>query len=61
MPVLVLTGQKAAGSFTIDQVRTAAVNVHGEVIEGSGHWLMSEAPERTMNALVTFLTAGDAR
>ncbi|MCA8298017.1 alpha/beta hydrolase [Burkholderia sp. AU30198] len=61
MPVLVLIGQKAAGRFTIDQVRVTAANVQGEVIEGAGHWLMSEAPDRTMGALVTFLNAGESR
>ncbi|MGV2288705.1 alpha/beta hydrolase [Trinickia sp. YCB016] len=60
MPVLVLAGEKAAGNFLIDQTRVAAVDVQGEVIEGAGHWLMSEAPERTMAALVAFLDGGPA-
>jgi pimeloyl-ACP methyl ester carboxylesterase len=57
MPVLALTGERAAGTFLIDQARVAAVNVQGTVIKGVGHWLMSEAPEQTMAQLVAFLDA----
>ena len=55
MPVLVLTGEKASGIFLIDQARLVATNVSGKVIEGSGHWLMEEAPDKVIPALVAFL------
>jgi pimeloyl-ACP methyl ester carboxylesterase len=55
MPVQVLTGEKASGNFLIDQTRLVATNVQGTIIKGSGHWLMSEAPEQTIPELVTFL------
>lgn len=29
--------------------------VKGVIVEGSGHWLMEEAPEKTISELVAFL------
>jgi pimeloyl-ACP methyl ester carboxylesterase len=55
MPFLVLTGEKASGTFLIDQAKLVATNVSGDVVEGSGHWLMEEAPDQVIPALVTFL------
>jgi pimeloyl-ACP methyl ester carboxylesterase len=55
MPMLVLTGEKASGEFLIDQARLVSTNVTGVVIEGSGHWLINEAPERTLSLLTQFL------
>ncbi|GLQ51979.1 alpha/beta fold hydrolase [Dyella flava] len=55
MPVQVLTGEKASGTFLIDQAKLIGTNVHGTIIKGSGHWLMSEAPGQTIPALVNFL------
>jgi pimeloyl-ACP methyl ester carboxylesterase len=55
MPFLVLTGEKASGTFLIDQAKLVATNVSGTVVEGSGHWLMEEAPDQVIPALVTFL------
>ena len=55
LPMLVLTGEKASGTFLIDQARLVDTNVDGRVIKGSGHWLMEEATEQTIPALVDFL------
>jgi len=55
MPVLVLAGEKASGEFLIEQAKLVATNVQGHVIKGSGHWLMEEAPDQTIPALVQFL------
>lgn len=55
MPMLVLTGEKASGQFLIDQGKLVATNVEGVVITGSGHWLIDEAPQQTIPALVSFL------
>ncbi len=57
MPVLVLTGEKASGNFLIEQARLVATNVLGQVVTGSGHWLMEEAPQIVIPALVGFLNA----
>ena len=53
--MLVLTGEKAGGQFLIDQGRLVAANVDGVIVKGSGHWLMEEAPDQTIPALVAFL------
>ena len=55
MPMLVLTGEKAGGEFLIQQGKLVATNVEGEVVHGSGHWLMEEAPEQVIPKLVEFL------
>lgn len=55
MPMLVLSGEKAGGQFLIDQGKMVDTNVEGVIITGSGHWLMEEAPNKVMPALVAFL------
>lgn len=55
MPVLVLAGEKASGTFLIEQAKLVASHVQGQIIPGSGHWLMEEAPQITIPALVAFL------
>jgi len=55
MPFLVLAGEKASGTFLIDQARLVAANVDGRVVAGSGHWLMEEAPKTTIPAIVSFV------
>lgn len=55
MPMLVLSGEKAGGSFLIEQGRLVATNVEGVIVKGSGHWLMEEAPGQVIPALVDFL------
>jgi pimeloyl-ACP methyl ester carboxylesterase len=55
MPMLVLAGEKASGDFLINQGKLVATNVQGIIIKGSGHWLMEEAPEQTIPALVAFI------
>jgi pimeloyl-ACP methyl ester carboxylesterase len=55
MPFLVLTGEKASGTFLIDQVKLVATNVTGTVVNGAGHWLMEEAPKVVIPAIVEFI------
>ncbi|MDL5365622.1 alpha/beta hydrolase [Xanthomonas sp. NCPPB 2654] len=55
VPMLVLSGERAGGQFLIDQARLVDTNVEGVIVKGSGHWLMEEAPEQTIPALVSFL------
>lgn len=55
MPMLVLSGEKAGGQFLINQGRMVDSNVEGVIIKGSGHWLMEEAPDQKIPALVAFL------
>jgi pimeloyl-ACP methyl ester carboxylesterase len=55
MPMLVLSGEKAGGKFLIEQGRMVDDNVEGVIIQGSGHWLMDEAPDQVVPRLVNFL------
>ena len=55
MPVLVLTGEKASGTFLIEQAKLVASDVKGVVVPGSGHWLMEEAPTTVVPAILDFL------
>jgi pimeloyl-ACP methyl ester carboxylesterase len=57
MPFLVLAGEKASGTFLIDQTRLVATDVTGVVIKGSGHWLMDEARDQVMPEISAFLNA----
>ncbi len=55
MAFLVLTGEKASGTFLIDQAKLVATNVSGTVVKNSGHWLMEEATDQVVPAIVAFL------
>jgi pimeloyl-ACP methyl ester carboxylesterase/quercetin dioxygenase-like cupin family protein len=55
MPVFVLTGEKASGNFLIEQARLVASNVQGQIIPGSGHWLMEEKTPVVIPALTRIL------
>lgn len=55
MPMLVLSGEKAGGSFLIEQGKMVATNVEGMLVQGRGHWLMEEAPDQVIPKLVEFL------
>ncbi|MCI0365581.1 MAG: alpha/beta hydrolase [Phycisphaerales bacterium] len=57
MPVLVLSGEKASGNFLIEQTGLVASNVQGRVVMGSGHWLMEEAPQTVIPAIIAFINA----
>lgn len=55
IPMLVLTGEKASGTFLIEQARLVDSNVQGVVVKGAGHWLMEEAPSQVIPQLVAFI------
>jgi pimeloyl-ACP methyl ester carboxylesterase len=55
MPFLVLTGEKGSGTFLIDQARLVASNVSGTVVKNAGHWLMEEATDQVVPAIVAFV------
>jgi len=59
MPFLVLTGEKASGTFLIQQAQIVATNVSGTVVKGAGHWLMEEATDQVVPAIVAFLKGAD--
>jgi len=55
MPVLAIGGEKTFGQGFANEIQFAATNVRGLSIANSGHWLMEEQPEATMNAIIDFL------
>ena len=55
MPVLAIGGEKSFGQGFANEIQFAATNVRGLSIANSGHWLMEEQPEATMNAITGFL------
>jgi pimeloyl-ACP methyl ester carboxylesterase/quercetin dioxygenase-like cupin family protein len=57
MPVLAIGGEKANGDALTQQVLRVATNARGITLPHTGHWVMEENPEATMNALVEFLEA----
>ena len=46
---------KSGGTFLIDQAKQVANDVQGQVVQGSGHWLMEEAPEVVIPAVSAFV------
>ncbi len=55
MPMLVLSGEKAGGTFLIEQARLVASDARGQIVVGSGHWLMEEAPKTVIPAISDFV------
>lgn len=55
MPVLSIAGEKASAAILGPQMKRVATDVKVIVLEGSGHWLMEERPQQTMDALIAFL------
>jgi pimeloyl-ACP methyl ester carboxylesterase len=55
MPVLVLAGERAAGHRLGVQMRLVADEVTEVVFSNTGHWLLDEAHDPTLAALVRFL------
>jgi len=60
MPMLVLSGEKSGGDFLINQGKLVDTNVKGVIIKGSGHWIMEEAPDQTIPALVAFINGSSS-
>ena len=55
MPLLVLSGEKAGGTFLNEQAKLVATDVKCQVVPGSGHWLMEEAPQTVIPAILDFI------
>ncbi|MRW84740.1 alpha/beta fold hydrolase [Pseudoduganella sp. FT26W] len=55
MPVLTIAGEKSAGDFLGKQAQLYATNVKSIIVKGSGHWLIDEAPDQVVPALVDFI------
>lgn len=57
MPVLAIGGEKSFGANVAIVMRNAATDVAEKVIPNAGHWLMEEAPDATIEAVVAFVDA----
>jgi pimeloyl-ACP methyl ester carboxylesterase len=55
MPVLSIAGEKASAAILVPQMKLVATNVTAVDLKDTGHWLMEERPEETMEALIAFL------
>src|SRR5262249_39481171 len=55
MPVLSIGGEKANGAALAQQVQLVATNARSVTLPNTGHWVMEESPQATMDALVTVL------
>ena len=55
MPVLSIGGEKALGAALAQQVQLVATNAQSITLPNTGHWVMEENPQGTMDALVSFL------
>jgi pimeloyl-ACP methyl ester carboxylesterase len=55
MPILALGAEKSFGEQQAAIMREVAANVKGGVIANSGHWIMEEQPNATVQAVRDFL------
>jgi pimeloyl-ACP methyl ester carboxylesterase len=55
MPVLVISGEKAAGAGLAQQVGLVADDVTPIVLMNTGHWVLDERPREVLDALEGFL------
>jgi pimeloyl-ACP methyl ester carboxylesterase len=55
MPVLSIAGEKASAAILGPQMKLVADAVTTVDLKDTGHWLMEERPEETMEALIAFL------
>ncbi|GAA1669055.1 alpha/beta fold hydrolase [Streptomyces yatensis] len=55
MPILAIGGQASFGGKIADRWRDYALNVHGRVLKGSGHWVTEEKPREVTAMLQSFL------
>ncbi len=55
MPVLVISGEEAAGNTLAEQAKLVADDVTSIVLESTGHWVLDERPKETLDAIQRFL------
>ena len=56
IPVLALGAERGYGVHLVEAMRCVACNVVGEVVEGSGHYMLEEAPGKISEALLRFFS-----
>jgi pimeloyl-ACP methyl ester carboxylesterase len=55
MPVLSIAGEKASAAILGPQMKLVATTLTEINLKNTGHWLIEERPEETMDALIAFL------
>ena len=55
MPMLAVGGEKSFGTMMATVMQPAGSNITGAVVKDSGHWLMEEQPEATMDVIENFI------
>jgi pimeloyl-ACP methyl ester carboxylesterase len=55
MPVLSIAGEKASAAILGPQMKLVAKDVTVINLKDTGHWLLEERPQETMDALIAFL------
>lgn len=55
MPVLAIGAEKSFGSAMADDLRFVAANVTPGIVPASGHWIMEENPQATIQLVTGFL------
>ena len=55
MPVLTIGGDKSLGDLLGRQAKRIATNAKAVVLKDTGHWVLEERPQETMEALLSFL------
>jgi pimeloyl-ACP methyl ester carboxylesterase len=55
MPVLAIGGDKSLAEPLAAQMKLAATDVTVVIVKNSGHWILEEQPQQTIDALVKFL------
>lgn len=58
MPVLGMGGERSTGSHVADPLRRAAPQVQGLCVDGAGHFVVEQQPQRFLQALDRFLGTG---
>jgi pimeloyl-ACP methyl ester carboxylesterase len=55
MPVLAVGAEKSSGSGMADELRFVASDVTGAIVPASGHWIMEENPQATVQLITGFI------
>jgi len=58
VPMLALGGEKSFGAQMADVMRAGDTDVTAGVVPGSGHWIMEENPQATIEAVRGFIGTG---
>ena len=58
MPVLSIAGEKASAAILHPQMKLVTTGITEMTLKDTGHWLMEERPDETMDALIAFLRDG---